>query len=66
MDTSKFVGVKWVSSAQILLENLSNDLFICYEIKYLFKVKQTFQKYTQVFETYRNMDTLTYPMGEEW
>jgi len=66
LDKSEFARVKGALTVQGLLKNISDDLFICYEIKYLFTFKPTFQKYTEVDEAYRKMVSLTYPIGEEW
>lgn len=65
-DKSGFTGLVGALSGQTLLENLCNDLFICYEIKGIFAVNQTFQKYNELDEKYRKLISLTYPTGTNW
>jgi len=48
MNKSKFVQVRGDLSGHSLLEKLFDDLFIYYEVKHLFIVKPTFEKYTEV------------------
>jgi len=52
-DKTNFVGIKGKISGQNLLQMLVDDLFIYYEIKLLFIVKPSYEKYTDADESYR-------------
>jgi len=48
------------------MEALDFDLLIINEIKNLFIVKPTFQKYTEVDETYRKLVKFPTPSEDRW
>lgn len=66
MDKSKFSRIKGDISGQSLLKKLFDNIFVCYDMRHLFIVKATFQKYTEVDEALRKMVTLTFPIEDEW
>lgn len=48
------------------MEGLKFDLLIKHEIKHLFVIKATFQKYTKVDETYTKLIKFSTPDEEKW
>lgn len=60
-DKSKFSTIKGTITRKDFMEGLKFDLLIKHEIKHLFVIKPTFQKYTEVDETYRKLIKLSTP-----
>lgn len=48
------------------MESLDFELLIEHEIKHLFIVKPTFQEYTEVDDTYRNLVKFPTPDEDRW
>jgi hypothetical protein len=65
-DSSKFSGIQGSITGKAFLETLQPDLSIQHEIKYIFTVKPTFSKYTEVDEIYRRMLKVTTPSQQRW
>jgi len=66
IDNSKFVKIKGTITRKAFIEGLSFALLIQHEIKHLFIVKPTFQKYTEVDETYKKLIKFSIPDEERW
>jgi len=65
-DKSIFSKIKGTITSKAFMEGLIYDLFIKHEINHLFLVKPTFQKYTEVDETFRKLVKYTIPDEERW
>lgn len=62
----KFNGIKGNMTTIAFLETIGNDFFIQNEVKHVFKVKPTFERYTEVDEIYRRVIKLTIPDEKKW
>ena len=60
-DSSKFSGIQGSITGKAFLETLQHDLNIQHEIKYVFIIKPTFTKYTEMDEVYRRLLKITIP-----
>ena len=60
-DSSKFWGIEGSIIGKEFLETLQLDLSIQHEIKYIFIIKTTFAKYTEMDEVYRRLLKVTIP-----
>lgn len=65
-DKSKFVDIKGSITRKAFMEALDFDLFIKHEIKHLFIIKPTFQKYIEVDETYRKLVKFVIQSEDQW
>jgi hypothetical protein len=65
-DSSKFSGIQGSITGKAFLETLQPDLNIQHEIKYIFIVKPTFSKYTEMDEIYRRLLKVTIPSQLRW
>ena len=65
-DKSKFVGVKGSMIGKSFLKALDFNLIIKHEIKHIFINRPTFEKYTEVDETYRKIIKLFIPSEDRW
>jgi len=65
-DKSKFSTVKGSITGKAFMEALDFDLLIRQEIKHLFIIKPTFQKYTEVDETYRKLVKFSTLCEDRW
>jgi hypothetical protein len=65
-DSSKFSGIQGSITGKAFLETLQPDLSIQHEIKYIFIVKPTFSKYTEMDEIYRRLLKVTIPSQLRW
>jgi hypothetical protein len=63
-DSSKFSGIQGSITGKAFLETLQPDLSIQHEIKYIFTVKPTFSKYTEVDEIYRECSKSPHPVSK--
>ena len=60
-DSSKFLGIQGSITGKVFLETLQPNLNIQHEIKYIFIVKATFSKYTEMDEIYQRLLKVTIP-----
>jgi hypothetical protein len=65
-DSSKFSGIQGSITGKAFLETLQHDLNIQHEIKYVFIIKPTFAKYTEMDEVYRRLLKITIPSTQRW
>ena len=65
-DSSKFLGIQGSITGKSFLETLQPDLSIQHKIKYIFIIKPTFSKYTEVDEIYRRLLKVTTPSQLRW
>jgi len=65
-DKAQFAQIKGHITGKEFLEALEPDLMIRHDIKNLFLVKPTFEKYTEVDEVYRRMVNLEIPFDDKW
>jgi hypothetical protein len=65
-DSSKFSGIQGNITGKAFLETLHHDLSIQHEIKYIFLIKLTFAKYTDMDEVYRRLLKVTIPSTQRW
>jgi hypothetical protein len=65
-DSSKFSGIQGTITGKAFLETLQPDINIQHEIKYIFIIKPTFSKYTEVDEVYRRLLKVTIPSQLRW
>jgi hypothetical protein len=65
-DSSKFSGIEGSITGKEFLETLQLDLSIQHEIKYIFIIKTTFTKYTEMDEVYRRLLKVTIPSQKRW
>jgi hypothetical protein len=65
-DSSKFSGIQGSITGKAFLETLQHDLSIQHEIKYIFLIKPTFSKYTEMDEVYHRLLKVTIPSTQRW
>jgi len=65
-DTTKSSNIKGSMIGRALDEAINNISFIQCEIKYIFIVKPTFARYTQVDEIYHKVTKISIPNEERW
>ena len=65
-DTTKFANIKGNVTRKVVLDFLSNDIFIQHELKHVFLTRPTFRKYTEVDEVYRQVIGTRIPDKKEW
>jgi hypothetical protein len=65
-DSSKFSGILGSLKCKAFLETLQLDLNIQHEIKYIFIIRPTFAKYTEMDEIYRKLLKVTIPNQQRW
>jgi myosin heavy subunit len=65
-DSSKFSGIQGSITGKAFLEALQSDISIQHEIQYIFIVKPTFSKYTEMDEIYRRLLKVTIPSHLRW
>jgi hypothetical protein len=65
-DSSKFSGIQGSIIGKEFLETLLLDLNIQHEIKYIFIIKPTFSKYTEMDEIYCRLFKVTIPNHSRW
>ena len=65
-DSSKFSGIQGSITGKAFLETLQHDLNIQHEIKYVFIIKPTFAKYTEMDEVYHRLLKFTIPITQRW
>lgn len=66
IENSRFSNVKGNVGGKTFLRGLENELFISYETHHLFINKSTFEKYTEVDETFRKVIKFSYPNDDKW
>lgn len=65
-DKSKFFTITGTITGKKFMEGLKFDLLIKHEIKSLFVIKPTFQKYFEVDETYKRLIKFSTPDEDRW
>jgi len=65
-DSSNFSGIQGSITGKAFLETLQPNLIIQHEIKYIFMVKSTFSKYTEVDEIYQRLLKVIVPSQLRW
>ena len=65
-DSSKFTGIQGSITGKAFMEALQLDIEIQQEIKYIFVIKPTFAKYTDMDEVYRRLLKVTVPSHIRW
>jgi hypothetical protein len=65
-DSSKFSGIQGSITGKAFLETLKPNLSIQHEIKYIFTMKPTFSKYTEMGEIYQRLLKVTIPSQQRW
>jgi hypothetical protein len=65
-DSSKFSGIQGTIMGKAFLETLQPDISVQHEIKYIFIIKPTFAKYTEVDEVYCRLLKVTIPSQLRW
>jgi hypothetical protein len=65
-DSSKFLGIQGNITVKEFLETLQPYFNIQHKIKYIFIVKPTFSKYTEMDEIYRRILKVTIPSQLRW
>jgi myosin heavy subunit len=65
-DSSKFSGIQGSITGKAFLEALQSDISIQHEIRYIFIVKPTFSKYTEMDEIYRRLLKVIIPSHLRW
>jgi hypothetical protein len=64
--SSKFKGIQGSITGKAFLEALRSDISIQHEIQYIFIVKPTFSKYTEMDEVYRRLLKVIVPSHLRW
>jgi hypothetical protein len=62
-DSSKFSGIQGNITGKAFIETLQPDINIQHEIQYIFIVKPTFSKYTEMDEIYRRLLKVIIPVS---
>jgi hypothetical protein len=65
-DSAKFAGIQGSITGKAFLETLQLDLSIQHKTKYVFIIKPTFSKYTEMDEVYRRLLKVTIPSTQRW
>ena len=65
-DSSKFLGIQGNIIGKEFLEYLQSDISIKHEIRYIFIIKPTFSKYTEMDEVYRRLLKVVIPSHLRW
>ena len=65
-DSSKFLGIQGIIIGKAFLETLQPDINIQHEIWYIFIIKPTFSKYTEMDEVYRRLLKVIIPRHLRW
>ena len=64
--STKFSGIKGNMIARAFLETIGDYFFIQNKVKYIFTIKPTFPKHTEVDEIYQRVIKLTIPNEKRW
>jgi hypothetical protein len=65
-DSSKFSGIQGSITGKEFLYALQLDISIQHEIQYIFIIKPTFSKYTEMDEVYRRLLKVSVPSHLRW
>ena len=65
-DSSKFLGIQGSIIGKAFLDSLQLDISIQHEIRYIFIIKPTFAKYTEMDEVYRRLLKVVVPSHLRW
>jgi hypothetical protein len=65
-DSSKFSGIQGSITGKAFLDALQLDISIQHEIWYIFIIKPTFAKYTEMDEVYRRLLKVVIPSHLRW
>jgi hypothetical protein len=65
-DSSKFLGIQGSITGKAFLDALQLDINIQHEIWYIFIIKPTFAKYTEMDEVYRRLIKVSVPSHLRW
>jgi hypothetical protein len=65
-DSSKFSGIQGSITGKAFLDALQLDISIQHEIRYIFIIKPTFAKYTEMDEVYRRLLKVVVPSHLRW
>jgi hypothetical protein len=65
-DSSKFSGIQGSIKGKAFLEFFQSNISIQHEIQYIFIIKPTFSKYTEMDEVYRRLLNVSVPSNLRW
>jgi hypothetical protein len=65
-DSSKLSGIQCSIIGKAFLEAFQSDIIIQHEIQYIFIIKTTFSKYTEMDEVYRRLLKVSIPNNIRW
>jgi hypothetical protein len=65
-DSSKFAGIQGSIAGKAFMDALQLDISVQREIKYIFLIKPTFAKYTDMDEVYQRLLKVTVPSHLRW
>jgi hypothetical protein len=65
-DSSKLLGIQGSITGKAFLESFQSDINIQHEIQYIFIIKPTFAKYTEMDEVYRRLLKVSIPSNLRW
>jgi hypothetical protein len=65
-DSSKFSGIQGSITGKAFLEAFQSYIIIQHEIQYIFIVKPTFAKYTEMDEVYQRLLKVVVPSNLRW
>jgi hypothetical protein len=65
-DNSKFSGIQGSIMGKEFLDALQLDISIQHEIQYIFIIKPTFSKYTEMDEVYQRLLKVNIPSNIRW
>jgi hypothetical protein len=65
-DSSKLSGIQGSITGKAFLESFQSDISIQHEIQYIFIIKPTFSKYTEMDEVYRRLLKVSVPSNLRW
>jgi hypothetical protein len=65
-DSSRFAGIQGSITGKAFMDALQLDISIQHEIRYIFLIKPTFAKYTDMDEVYRRLLKVTVPSHLRW
>ena len=65
-DSSKFLGIQGNITSKAFLDALQLDISIQHEIRYIFIIKPTFAKYTEMDEVYQRLLKVNVPSHLRW
>lgn len=66
MDATNLSNIKGSITGKALLEAINNQIYIEHEVKHVFVVKPTFQKYSEADEIHRSLIKIKVPDEEAW